>query len=135
MQHERENIEIVRNVYRAFREKDLPAVLELQSDDAEWSVAGPADRIPWAAPRRGREGVADFLATLGYWLIAEEFEVTDYFTSKEKVVVLGHQRGRVAPTGKPYAFDFVHVWLLREGKVASFRVYYDTAYVSSLLTS
>jgi ketosteroid isomerase-like protein len=127
------NEEVVRHVYAAFVRKDLPAVLELQAEDAVWSVAGPADRIPWAAPRHGREGVADFLKTLGQWLVAEQFEIREYLSRGDTVVALGSQRGHVRPTEAPYAFDFVHVWILREEKITSFRVYYDTFYVASVL--
>jgi ketosteroid isomerase-like protein len=49
------------------------------------------------------------------------------------VVALGFQQGTVRPTGRPYAFDFVHVWTLDAGQVRSFRVYYDTAYVGGVL--
>jgi ketosteroid isomerase-like protein len=48
-------------------------------------------------------------------------------------VALGYQRRRVRPKGYPYEFDFVHVWTLRVGLVTSFRVYYDSAYVASVL--
>lgn len=130
---EQDSVDIVRQVYTAFVKKDLEAILEVQADDAEWSVAGPADRIPWAAPRHGPEGVSDFLRTLSQWLIAEEFEIRDYLAGDDKVVALGFQRGQVRPTGRPYEFDFVHVWTLRSGKITSFRVYYDTAYVAEVL--
>jgi ketosteroid isomerase-like protein len=128
-----DDIDVVRRVYAAFLSRDLPAVLELQAQDAVWSVAGPHDQIPWAAPRKGHQGVADFLKTLGQWLAAEQFEIRDYLADGEKVVALGYQRGHVRPTGYPYEFDFVHVWTLREGLVTGFRVYYDTAYVASAL--
>lgn len=127
------NEEVVRQVYAAFVRKDLSAVLDLQAEDAVWSVAGPADRIPWAAPRHGREGVADFLKTLAQWLVAEQFDIQEYLSRGETVVALGSQRGHVRPTGAPYAFDFVHVWTLREERITSFRVYYDTFYVASVL--
>lgn len=127
------NVEVVQQVYAAFVRKDLPAILNLQAEGAEWSVAGPAEQIPWAAPRPGREGVSDFLRTLAQWLVAERFDIRDYLSSGDKVVALGYQQGHVRPTGIPYAFDFVHVWTLRQGKITSFRVYYDSAYVASVL--
>ena len=127
------NEELVRQVYAAFQRKDLHAIQEAQTEDAQWSVAGSADRIPWAAPPAGREGVADFLRTLAQWLVAEQFEIRDLLTSGDKVVALGFQRGHVRPNGRSYEFDFVHVWTVREERIASFRVYYDTAYLSSRL--
>lgn len=130
---EQANQELVRKVYDAFVTKDLASILDLQADDVHWSVAGSADQIPWAAPRPGREGVADFLKTLSQWLVAEQFEIRDYVASGDKVVALGYQRGYVRPNERAYDFDFVHVWTVRDGKISSFRVYYDTAYVASRL--
>jgi ketosteroid isomerase-like protein len=127
------NVEIIRQVYAGFVKKDLDAILALQAQDSVWSVAGPHDRIPWAAPRRGHEGVADFLKTLGSWLKVEKFEIHDYLANEGKVVALGEQSGTVSSNSKSYAFDFVHVWTVHEGRVTSFRVYYDTIYVASLL--
>jgi uncharacterized protein len=127
------NTQTVQKIYTAFKSKDLPSILELQAEDAEWSVAGPADKIPWAATGRGAGAVADFLKILGGLLVAEIFEITDYFEQGDKVVALGHQKGFVRTTAVPYEFDFVHVWTLRQGKVTSFRVYYDTYYVAEVL--
>ena len=129
------NIEIIEKVYAAFKAKDLPSVLQLQAQDAEWSVAGPADKIPWAAPRYGPEGVAEFLKILGSLLVAEVFEIREYFEKENKVIALGFQKGYVRPTNRPYEFDFVHLWELREGQVVKFRVYYDTDYVVRVLAS
>ena len=129
------NIETIQMIYRAFKATDLPAILQLQTEDSEWSVAGPADKIPWASPRRGPQGVADFLKVLSSLLVPEIFEIKDYFESGEKVVALGYQKGYVLTTGVPYEFDFVHLWEMRKGKVAKFRVYYDTYYVADLLSN
>jgi ketosteroid isomerase-like protein len=130
---EERNAEVVQQVYAAFVRKDLPAVLQLQTDDAVWSVAGPADRIPWAAACHGHAGVTDFIKTLGQWLVPEQFDIHEYMARGDKVVALGYQRGHVGPSKVPYEFDFVHVWTLRDGLVAGFRVYYDSAYVASVL--
>ncbi len=128
------NTAIIQKIYMAFKTKDLAAIIALQAEDTEWSVAGPAEKIPWAAPRYGHEGVADFLKVLGGLLVPEVFEIKDYLESGEKVVALGQQRGYVRTTGVPFEFDFVHLWELRQGKVTKFRVYYDSYYVADVLS-
>lgn len=128
------NTAIIQRIYSAFKAKDLPSILELQTEDTEWSVAGPAEKIPWAAPRHGHEGVTDFLKVLGNLLIPEVFEIKHYLENGPIVIALGHQKGYVLQTGVPYEFDFVHLWELRQGKVAKFRVYYDTYYVADILS-
>lgn len=128
------NQAVVEEVYDAFRRKDLSGVLALQAENSEWSVAASADRIPWASPGDGHAGVARFLRTLGEWLVADVFRIHNYLVNGDTVVALGFQQGTVRPTGEAYAFDFVHVWTVVDRRVARFRVYYDTAYVGSLIT-
>ena len=70
---------------------------------------------------------------LAQWLVADVFEIRTYLAQGETVVALGFQEGTVRPSGSRYAFDFVHVWTVVGGKVTSFRVYYDSAYVGGLL--
>jgi uncharacterized protein len=130
---EASNQAVVEQVYAAFRRKDVPAVLALQADDAEWSVAASRDVIPWASAGRGHAGVGEFLRVLAQWLVADVFEIHSYLARGDTVVALGFQQGTVRPTGRPYDFDFVHVWTLADGRVTRFRVYYDTAYVGSVL--
>lgn len=127
------NTEIIKNIYTAFKAKDLPEIIKLQADDVEWSVAGPADKIPWAATRQGHEGVKDFIQVLSRYLVPEIFTIHDYFENRDKVVALGYQKGHVGTTNVPYEFDFVHVWQLQNSKVTHFRVYYDTDYLVSVL--
>jgi hypothetical protein len=129
------DIDIIKEIYRAFKAKDLSAVKQLQADNAEWSVAGPADKIPWAAPRYGPDGAAEFLKILGGLLVPEVFEIRDFFEKEGKVIATGYQKGYVLPARKPYEFDFIHLWELKDNKVTKFRVYYDTAYVSAILKS
>jgi ketosteroid isomerase-like protein len=127
------NESVIKQVYAAFRRRDMPAILALQAEDAEWSVAASSDLIPWASPGRGHQGVRDFLRILAESLTAEVFEIRDYLAEGDTVVALGYQKGVARPTERSYSFDFVHVWTLDGGRVKTFRVYYDTAYVGSVL--
>ena len=130
---EASNQAVVERIYAAFRQRDLDAILALQDERADWSVAASPALIPWAAPGPGHAGVAEFLRVLAQWLVAEVFEIRSYLARGDTVVALGFQQGTVRPTGRPYDFDFVHVWTLAGGKVVRFRVYYDTAYLADAL--
>jgi ketosteroid isomerase-like protein len=132
---EQTNRAVVEQIYAAFRRRDLPGVLALQTEDAEWSVAASRAFIPWAGPSEGHAGVTAFLRTLADWLIADVFEIREYVVSGDTVIALGFQQGTVKPTGAPYSFDFVHVWSLSGGRVRRFRVYYDTAYLGAVLAN
>ena len=48
-------------------------------------------------------------------------------------MVLGHQNGTATGSGRAYAIDFVHVWTVRDERIAKLRVYYDTAHMVDAL--
>ena len=55
----------------------------------------------------------------------------DYIAQGDKVVVLGHERQRVKATGLTVENDFAMVFTIRDGKIARFRNYEDTAAVAA----
>jgi ketosteroid isomerase-like protein len=57
----------------------------------------------------------------------ERFEPKEFLAQGEKVVVLGTYRARVKTTGRIVESDWVHVHILRDGKVQEFREFCDTA--------
>ena len=68
-----QNVDVVQQGYEAFGRGDIPAVLELLTDDVEWTEQGPSV-IPFAGTFRGREGIAEFFTLLDETLEFEQFE-------------------------------------------------------------
>ena len=64
---ERTNADVVQQGYEAFGRGDIPALLDLLTDDVEWTLQGPSV-IPFAGTRHGHEGVAEFFSVLGVTL-------------------------------------------------------------------
>lgn len=124
---EQENVQIVKEAYAAFTRGDIPAILNALTDDVVWFLPGPTDIVPVAGERRGREQVGQFFSTLDENQEALQFEPQEFIAQGEKVVVLGHYRWRIKPTGRVFASEWVHVFTLRDGKVVGFHEYYDTA--------
>ena len=58
------NIQKMQSLYAAFGRGDINTILSNVSDDADWGTDTVANAVPWYGIRRGREGVADFFATL-----------------------------------------------------------------------
>jgi uncharacterized protein len=128
------NKEIVQKIYVALRTKDIQGLLQYQSEEAHWSVSASADKIPWAETGRGHKAVCDFIRIMNDHLAPEAYVVEDFFENGNKVVTAGFNAGYVKSTGDHYEFDFVHLWELKNGKVTSFRAYYDTAYLANALS-
>ena len=52
-----------KRAYEAFQRGDIPAVLQMVTDDVDWELHGPPD-IPFAGKATGRKDVADFFRKL-----------------------------------------------------------------------
>jgi ketosteroid isomerase-like protein len=101
--------------------------MDMFADDAVMHGPAPSGVLPWGGTHNGRSGVAQFFKALGESLEPQQFDLNDFIAQDNKVVVLGYQKGRAKPTGRPYETEFVNVWTIRNGKFIEFRVYNDTA--------
>ena len=126
---ERENVQIVEQVYAALGQRDMPAALNLLTGDIEWHIYGPSDTLPFTGTFRGHDGVVQLFKTFSETVEPEHLGSREFVAEGDKVVVFGSERTRVKSTGRFFEMDTVHLWTLREGKVVAFREYYDTAAV------
>ncbi len=128
-QEEEQNVIRVKRLYDAIKRRDAHSIMDMFSDDAIMHGPTPAASVlPWGGTYNGRSGVAQFFKALGESLEPQQFDLNDFIAQDNKVVVLGYQKGRAKPTGRPYEIEFVHVWTMRDdGKFIEFRVYNDTA--------
>ena len=123
---ERTNADVVQQGYEAFGRGDIPALLDLLTDDVEWTLQGPSV-IPFAGTRHGHEGVAEFFSVLDETLEFEQFEPRDFVAQGDTVVVVGIERSLSKATGRTIEQEWAHVNTLRDGKIAKFRAFEDTA--------
>jgi ketosteroid isomerase-like protein len=123
---EEESIAIVKQLYDAFRRRDISSILNMFADDAILHGPAPAGVLPWGGVHKGRRGAAEFFAAVGESLEPHEFELRDFITQGNKVAVFGYQKGQARSTGRPYEIEFVHLWSVRDGKFTEFRVFNDT---------
>ena len=121
-----QNVDVVQQGYEAFGRGDIPAVLELLTDDVEWTEQGPSV-IPFAGTFRGREGIAEFFTLLDETLEFEQFEPRKFVGQGDTVVVLGYERDVVKETGRGFKEEWAHVYTLRDGKIATGLFVEDTA--------
>ncbi len=123
---EQTNVAVVQQAYEAFGRGDIFGVLDLLTDDVVWTLQGPST-IPFAGVHRGREGIAEFFSLVGEALEFEQFEPREFVAQGDTVVVLGYERSLAKATGRPLEQEWVHVYTLRDGKIARGRFFEDTA--------
>lgn len=117
---------VVQQAYERFQRGDIPALLGMIAADCEWTL--PAiEHVPFSGPRRGHAAVARFFEELMADQRPRRFEPQEFIAQGDQVVVLGHAIWDISSTGRSWEADFAHVFAVRDGKVASFREYTDTA--------
>lgn len=124
---EQDNTQIVKDAYASFKRGDIESILTALTEDVTWTLPGPTDIIPFAGERRGRDEVGQFFSALAENQEPLEFEPQQFVAQGDKVVALGQYRWRIKSTGRETASDWAHVFTVRDGKIAGFQEYYDTA--------
>jgi len=125
--NEHENVDVVKDAYRAFSEGNLDALLACLDDSVKWFAIGPPHLIPTAGTRYGPEQVEQYFSLLkssgqlkGWWPL-------EFIAEGDKVVAIGELQSDVKSTGSSIRSPWVHVFTLRKGKICEFRSFYDTA--------
>jgi ketosteroid isomerase-like protein len=119
------NVSIVREVYEAFSRRDISAILGMLSPEVEWGEP----ENPYNPAAGTRHGHAGFLEWLNIGRESEEILKLDprkFLTDADTVAVVGYTKCLARPTNKTYETDFVHLFTLKEGKIARFQEYFDT---------
>jgi ketosteroid isomerase-like protein len=124
---EQENVGVARDAYAAFQRGDIPGLIELLADDIDWWVPGEPEQIPQAGRVSGRAAVGEFFGRLAESEEITHFEPREFIAQGDKVVVTGNYKGRTRPAGRDYDLDWLHVFTVRDGRIAAFREYLDTA--------
>jgi uncharacterized protein len=86
------NADLVRELYRAFADRDFSSLDELIAEDAVWHVPG---RNPLAGTHRGRLAILSYFAGLGK-RAGESFriQVIDVLASERRAVAIARSSGQ-----------------------------------------
>ena len=122
------NTQVVKDAYAAFVRGDVAAILDVVADDVEWEgVKGAEGVVPQAGVRQGRAAVAQFFQQVNETIAFETFEPGEYVAQGDLVVAIGRYSGKARPTGRALGGDFAMVFSIRDGKIARFREFTDSA--------
>lgn len=130
---ERQEIQVVQELYDAFGRGDLPAILDCLAEDVDWHYVGRPQDVPFAGPRLGRDVMVDFFTTVAAVAEVIEFGPLEIMTCGEQVIVLGQEKARARATGRVWETPWVHIFTVREGRIVRLREFYDTAAVAEAL--
>lgn len=123
--NEEAKIELVKHVYEAFDQGDIPRLLGYLTDDVKWELP-VVEGIPFSGKRRGRDEVEKFFHLLDKHQEVRKFHRQEFIAQGDKVIVMGHYEWAVKSTGSSFEADWVHVFWLAGQHINAFKEYTDT---------
>lgn len=129
-----ENRQLAIRGYEMFKNGDIPGILDQSTDDIQW-ISNDIKQIPFAGTFQGKQGVAEFFTKLSEASEVLLFEPQEFIAERDKVVVLGTGKWKVRKTGVTYDDTWVHVFTMRDGKIARFRIYGNSAAILAAFTT
>lgn len=118
--------QLVMQAYEFYKDKNINGILSLVDDKVEW-IGPESDYIPFAGSHYGKDQVAQFFGKLEQAQDVIKFEPQTFIAEGDKVAVTGLASWRVKATGQTYDSPWVHIFTIRDGKIARFEQHSHTA--------
>lgn len=128
---EPDDIAVVEAIYAAMAASDLATLFDLVDPTI---VIVQDDRLPWGGRHVGHDGFATFGLALRA-NIASAVTTVAIFSADGDVVQMGHTRGTVVATGKPFDIAEVHRWTVRNGRAVAAHFSIDTPAMLRVLSA
>ena len=115
---------------------DADMIAELFAEKVYFMCAG-SEKAPWTRPRRTREDMADFFASMNESFVPEDrsASVSRCLVDGEDAVVLGHVSQRLKSNGKAFTIPFALHLTVSEGLITCYHVYEDSLTVAEAVTA
>jgi ketosteroid isomerase-like protein len=117
-----DNATVVQNAYSAFGNGDIGAVLDLLSDDVEWTSPRT---LPHGGEYHGKADVGQFFKAIGANWKALPLEVEAVSDIGGGLVVGVLRADGTRSTGARQSYGAAHVFTVRDGKISRFREFVD----------
>ncbi len=118
--------DIVHRIVEAYNAKDAEAVAALYHPDARyWSALGD-----W---QEGLPAIKEHIEELHRLLPDEQMSIQS-LVGGDDIAVAEFRSTGTAPSGSPYTLDFTEVIELRDGKIATVKVYLDPEEVERIMS-
>ena len=123
-----DNVSFLKSLYAAFGRGDIPSVLAAMSAEIKWHQAESNPYMPSGEAWVGPDSVLNnlFMKLGAEW---DGFAVhpRSFHGAGDSVIVEARYSGTYKPTGKSMDTQVCHIWDIKDGKLARFQQYVDTA--------
>ena len=127
-------IETLQAVYEAFGRGDLPAILDVVTDDVDWASEPDSTIAPWHGLRHGKAELPGFFTALADTVEVLEFTPLAFTASDTDVMAVIRFSIKVRATGNSTTMDLHHWWRFRDGKICFYRGTENTIATAAVLT-
>ena len=109
-----ENVMLARNAVAAFNRRDVPALVELTTDDFKWVTwTGTVESTVYD----GAEGLAAYFQDADVWEVLD-LDAQEFRDLGDKVLVVGTFHARGGGSGAEVRAPYYSAFFVREGKLA-----------------
>jgi uncharacterized protein len=121
-----ENIKLIKGFYKAMAQNDWAAAREVFYPDIEWTEFG-APGLWFHGRRYGSEAVFKDVIDPAYGKFDRfGLKMKKFFAVGDKVIALGHFRGRSNTTELNLYAPTAHIWTIANGRAVRFQGFHDT---------
>lgn len=121
------DVALIQSLYAAFGRGDIATIIAALAPDVDWRLNGSRSDYPLFGNRKGPREVQAFFEEIPKLQDFSDFTPREFHAAGDRVFVLGHYAATIRKTGRKAACDWVHIFTVRNGKVAAFLEFTDTA--------
>ncbi len=126
------NLEVLKQGYRAFAEGNLVKATENWAPDIEWIACTGLPTVKADGIYRGvQEVISGVFAKIPEHYENFNIEVTDFVDGGDKIVMVGYYTGIWKATGKRFKANATHTWTFENGKAIRYFQAVDSAEIIS----
>jgi ketosteroid isomerase-like protein len=126
---------VLDSYYAALRAGDFSTLEQLLTPDVCVQYFGPAGVLPWSGRHDGVAGYRHFLTLVRAALELVEMVPEATVAEGDWIVVMGRGLWRARSSGREIRVGSTNAFRCRDGRIAEYRVYTDTAAFAALLSS
>ena len=127
--------DILARWYSALKAGDMAAFREIAAPDIMVRWNGPPDLVPWAGEHHGVEAVLAFFGKVGAALEVLGVEPVERLVTDDKALIVLKGHWRVRATGQELYLRAANLFSFRDGQVAAYEVFPDSAAFARALGS
>ncbi len=119
--------DILARWYAALKAGDMAAFREVAAPDVVVRWNGPADLVPWAGEHHGVAAALAFFGKVGAALEVLSVEPIERLITEDKALLVLKGHWRVRATGQELHLRAANLFTFRDGRVAAYEVFPDSA--------